>query len=306
MNVEHLKYIIEVAKQGSLREASKKLHISQSAISQSITNVEKELGVKILKRSRMGAEPTEVGKKIIKKAIEVTEKLQEIQIEIDTYRNEVTGSLRIGTVAGAAMYLPKILASYKKDYPNIRIQIIEQSSKAIVDAIKQDELDIGLIGLTKEREEILDVEIELEIVLRGRMVAVVNHSSPLAVGKSITPDQIRKQPLVIYHDDRMWEFINDFSTQFGSLQILFSTNNMDAIRNSIKENLAITIGPDYTVKNDPSIINGEGIALEIANYHHDYPGMAIVWAATKSNTPIVKEPVQKMIQLLQNDYLSHL
>lgn len=51
MNVEHLKYIIEVAKQGSLREASKKLHISQSAISQSITNVEKELGVKILKRS---------------------------------------------------------------------------------------------------------------------------------------------------------------------------------------------------------------------------------------------------------------
>ncbi|MGG0670726.1 LysR family transcriptional regulator [Sporosarcina koreensis] len=303
MKIEQLEYVIEVAKSGSLTEASKKLHISQSALSQSITNLEVELSVKILQRSRMGATPTEAGKQIIKKAMEALEKLREIKEEADAYADNITGELRIGTVPGTAMYLPKILSSYKADYPNIQIQVTEKSSQAIVDDIKQDKLDIGLIGLTREGTEKRDKEIELEVVLRGKMVAVVNKHSPLAFAESITSEEIRKQSLVIYNDDRMWEFINDFSAQFGPLHILFTTNNMDAIRNSVMENLAITIGPDYTVKNDPYVMNGEGVPLIIADYEHDYPGMAVVWSSPKRDSPIVKVPVQKTIQMMQSQCL---
>lgn len=303
MKIEQLEYVIEVAKSGSLTEASKKLHISQSALSQSITNLEVELSVKILQRSRMGATPTEAGKQIIKKAMEALEKLREIKEEADAYADNITGELRIGTVPGTAMYLPKILSSYKADYPNIQIQVTEKSSQAIVDDIKQDKLDIGLIGLTREGTEKRDKEIELEVVLRGKMVAVVNKHSPLAFAESITSEEIRKQSLVIYNDDRMWEFINDFSAQFGPLHILFTTNNMDAIRNSVMENLAITIGPDYTVKNDPYVMNGEGVPLIIVDYEHDYPGMAVVWSSPKRDSPIVKVPVQKTIQMMQSQCL---
>jgi DNA-binding transcriptional LysR family regulator len=101
----------------------------------------------------------------------------------------------------------------------------------------------------------------------------------------------------------MWEFINDFSAQFGPLHILFTTNNMDAIRNSVMENLAITIGPDYTVKNDPYVMNGEGVPLIIADYEHDYPGMAVVWSSPKRDSPIVKVPVQKTIRMMQSQCL---
>ena len=143
MNIDQLEYVIEVAKSGSLTDASKRLHISQSALSQSITNLENELGVKILQRSRMGATPTEAGKQIIKKAMEALEKLQEIKEEAGAYAATINGNLRIGTVAGTAGYLPKIVSSYKADYPNIQIQVTEKSSQAIVEDLKQDRLDIG-------------------------------------------------------------------------------------------------------------------------------------------------------------------
>ncbi|MGY0692745.1 hypothetical protein ACW2QC_08105 [Virgibacillus sp. FSP13] len=70
--------------------------------------------------------------------------------------------------------------------------------------------------------------------------------------------------------------INDLTTQFGPADILFSTNNLDAIRNAVLENLAITIAPDYTVKNDPYARTGEIVPIEIANLEQDYPGMALV------------------------------
>ena len=126
-----------------------------------------------------------------------------------------------------------------------------------------------------------DKEIELEVVLRGKMVAVVNKNSPLSFAESVTSEEIRKQLLVLHNDDRMWEFINDYSSQFGPLRILFTTNNIDAIRNAVLENLAITIGPDYTVKDDPYVKNGQGIPLTLADYEHDYPGIAVVWATAK-------------------------
>ena len=303
MNIDQLEYVIEVAKSGSLTDASKKLHISQSAISQSITNLENELGVKILQRSRMGATPTEAGKQIIKKAMEALEKLQEIKEEAGAYAATINGNLRIGTVAGTAGYLPKIVSSYKADYPNIQIQVTEKSSQAIVEDLKQDRLDIGLIGLTMDRKEMQDKEIELEVVLRGKMVAVVNKNSPLSFAESVTSEEIRKQLLVLHNDDRMWEFINDYSSQFGPLRILFTTNNIDAIRNAVLENLAITIGPDYTVKDDPYVKNGQGIPLTLADYEHDYPGIAVVWATAKRDLPNVKVPAQKMIQMMQSHYL---
>ncbi|WP_106498008.1 LysR family transcriptional regulator [Lentibacillus sp. Marseille-P4043] len=293
MNIEQLRYIAEVAKLGSLSVAQQ-LHITQSAISQSITNLEAELGVKIFNRSRLGATPTDMGYKIIKKALETLEKLEEIKLEADMSLNLVGGKLRLGTIPSPLMYLPKTLSSFKEDYPNIQIEIAEKASQAIIDDIKQDRLDIGLIGLSREGKEMRDEDIVFEIVLRGKMIAAASKQSPLAFTKSVTPQEIRNYLLVIYNDDRMWEFINDLTTQFGAADILFSTNNLDAIRNAVIENLAITIAPDYTVKNDPYARTGEIVPIEIANLEQDYPGMALVWSKTKSSTAIIRNFVSRL------------
>lgn len=77
MNIEQLLYIVEVAKYSSLSIAAQNLHVTQSNISQSITNLEKELGIKVLKRSRgHGAVPTDEGRIILKLAYEVQKNLR--------------------------------------------------------------------------------------------------------------------------------------------------------------------------------------------------------------------------------------
>lgn len=66
MNLEQLMYVVELSKSKSLSEAAANLHISQSALSQSITSLEKELGLKLFRRARTGTLPTAEGASIIK------------------------------------------------------------------------------------------------------------------------------------------------------------------------------------------------------------------------------------------------
>jgi|SRR5690625_1136521 len=293
MNVDQLTYIVEVAKAGSLSGAAEKLYITQSAISQSITNLELELGVKIFERSRNGAVPTNIGNSIIKKAIETLEKVEEKKIEANVDYTYMSGELRLGTIPSPLMYLPKTLASFKKDYPHIKIEVAEKASQDIIDDITEDKLDIGLVGLSMEGEEFRNEDIDIKVVLRGKMIVAASKHSPFAFAESITPEEIQKSPLVIYDDDRMWEFIDIIEATFGKTDILFSTNNLDAIRNAVMENLAITIAPDYTIKNDPYVLANEVVPIKIAHLKQDYPGMALVWSTSRM-TPVIKNFMNRL------------
>ncbi|MFJ8527537.1 LysR family transcriptional regulator [Bacillus sp. NPDC094106] len=71
MNLEQMEYIKEISRTQSISLAAKNLHVSQAAVSQSISLLERELGVKLFIRSRLGTTPTKEGKNIIRKALEI-------------------------------------------------------------------------------------------------------------------------------------------------------------------------------------------------------------------------------------------
>lgn len=298
MNLEQLTYIVEVAETESLSVASENIHVTQSAISQSITNLEKKLGVKIFQRSRSGTIPTEAGGKVIQKAIEILGKMEELQIEANADWFGENEKLRLGTIPSPLMYLPKTLASFKKDYPSIQMEIAEQSSQTIIDDIAEDKLDIGLVGLSQGGREFKQEDIEIQVVLRGKMIVAASKQSALAAKSSMTASHIQQFPLVIYDDDRLWEFVDELSAQFGKVDVLFSTNNLDAIRNAVKANLAITIAPDYTIKNDVAAESSQIVPVEIAGLQQDYPGMALVWSKSRSTRTI-----RNFISRLKTDML---
>ena len=88
MNIEQMKYVIEIAKEGSISKAAKKLHLSASAISQSIAQLEEELAIPIFERSQKGMEPTKEGRLIISKSFEIVQKVLELENELESQKME--------------------------------------------------------------------------------------------------------------------------------------------------------------------------------------------------------------------------
>lgn len=281
-----------MAKTGSLSVASQKLHVTQSAISQSITNLETELGVKIFKRSRLGAEPTSEGKPIIRRAYEVLDKIRELKEEADMHTNLISGELRLATVPGPMPFLIKTLSTFKKDYPNIHIEITEKGTREIIDDIRQNKLDIGVI--TMKEDKVKEESIGIEVLFRGKMKAAVSRNSPLALSESLTHKELQKQPFVLYKEDSVKWFIDDFVAKYGPVDILFWTNNLDAIRTAIMDGLAITVGSEFVIKNDPFIIQGEGVTLDIVDYEKANMCLGLVRSEKKQISMITNNFIREL------------
>lgn len=224
-----------------------------------------------------------------------------------TSGNLIEGKLRIGTIPGSSLFFPKILANYKQRYPNVKVDLIEKSSQEIIDDIKRGRIEVGLIGLTREGTELTDPRLHAKVIYRGEMILAVSTNSSLANKKSITPEEIQQHPLVIYNDDRLWEFIHYFSKKFGDVNILYTTNNLDTVRNTVLEDLAITIGPDYTINSDFHVINRSIVPIPIKGFNLDYPGMALAYSKSHKRSSYIDDFIQKLtahIKLIQAEVLN--
>ncbi|AWV34918.1 LysR family transcriptional regulator [Paenibacillus sp. FSL H7-0716] len=246
MNLEQCENIVEVAKIGSLTKAAQNRHITLSAMSQSITMLEAELGVTLFIRSRgQKAVPTAEGNAIISKANEVLMKVNELKEEAQIYSDTLSGHLKIATIPGPMHLMVKVISSFKADFPNVKIEIFEKGPKEILDNVLQDEMDIGLM-VSPEGMPDTYKGVKFERLMEGKIVVGVHPHSPLALNSILTPDQLVGQTLVLYDDPYIKDYVERYLSGYGPINLLFVSNNTRAIENAVAEGLAITIGLDYS------------------------------------------------------------
>ncbi|GIP21207.1 LysR family transcriptional regulator [Paenibacillus sp. J22TS3] len=246
MNLEQLEYIVEIAKTGSLTGAARNAHVTLPAISQALSSLEEELGLSLFSRARgQGAVPTAEGLVIIGKAAEIIHQIQEIREEAQSYTNSLSGELRIGTIPGPMHLIVDVVAQFKKDFPKVKITLVEKGPKEIMEDLTHHRIDIGLMVLF-EHFSLSGSGLKFEKLLEGNIVAAVSKRSPIALCRKMTPEKLLTQTLVLYDDDYIKWYMERFIGQFGSPEILFTTNNTQAIQNAVRDGIAITIGLDYS------------------------------------------------------------
>lgn len=266
MNIEQLLYIIEVSKHSSLTIAAQNLHVTQSTISQSITSLEKELGIKILNRSRgHGAVPTDEGRIILKLAYGVLRKIEEIKETANLFNSMEVGELRLSSLPGLTTFLVKAIATFRHEHPHVNVEVSEKSGSAVIEDIRQHKTDIGLITYSTD----LNINMEgiaFETLLEGKQKVYVSKHSSLACLDTLTPQDILDQTLVTYNGEFMQYFVQDFFNNYKPLKTLFTSNNMDGVLQAILESVAITFAPDFVMKNYPPVINGDIIPIDLVNH----------------------------------------
>jgi DNA-binding transcriptional LysR family regulator len=267
MNIEQFEYIIKVAEMRSISNASESLHISQAGISMAITSLEKELGIKIFKRSRSGTIPTEEGMEIIQKAYEVMSKLEEIKESAQLQTSTMEKELRLSSTQGLFLtVLPKSLALFKKKYPNVKILMDEKGGQEVIHDVLNNKIDIGLLNIPKEKQ--YEEELQYQSLIEANVMVSVSKNSPLANRKNISPEELINQSLVVYNGPKMKAFIQAFFNQYGEMDILFYTNNTEIIKKTVAEGLAISFSYDIGLGNDPYYLSGELVPIPFANQNN--------------------------------------
>jgi len=296
MQIEQLEYVIEVAKERTISNASKNLHVTQSAISQSISSLEEELGVTLFNRSRTGSIPTEEGRKVIEKGYEILKIIQELKEDLQLDKETIKGELKLASSPTFMTYLLNPLAKYKEDYPPVDIEMKEQETQEVINSVKKHRIDIGIIANHNGLKDLTeDLDFKPFTLLKGEMQVYVNKNSPLAIYDTITPQQLINQTIVMYNGDYVKWFVNDFVERIGPLKVLFSSNNTDVIRKAVLNNLAITFSPNWYIQNSEIQYKDRIKMIRITN--HD--PSKIIYGMVYSKKKVLPAAAVKFIQYLE-------
>jgi DNA-binding transcriptional LysR family regulator len=271
MNFEQMEYIKEIISTKSISLAAQNLHISQSAISQSLVQLEKELEVKLFKRSRIGTIPTEDGRNIIRKALEIVRKVEEIKTEAQIINSSLKGELKIAfSPSSLAGFLPYALSSFKRDFPQIKINLIETYRNTIIEKINNNIIDLGFIPINKHtKKETLDNVNCKYLDYGGEMKIILSKNSPLAYGDTVSIEDLFNYPIVIYSSEFCEKLLKPLKKKNVFINVLFTTTNSELIKKTVAEGLAFSILPSSMLIDDPYVESQRIVPISLIDYEFD-------------------------------------
>lgn len=200
MKLSQLRNLVAVAEAGSVRQASRNLNISQSAVTKSIKQLEADLGVELLHRASHGVVPTAAGQAIIMRAKVVEAELRQARNDVDTVQSGTGGEIRISASPSVATgLLPRTIVSFRRSRPNVNIQIEEGVYPDQLPDLRNGNLDFA-ICLVPER--LNEEGLEFEVLLKDRLTPAVRVDHPLGAQFGLKLEDLIDREWVIYRRGR--------------------------------------------------------------------------------------------------------
>lgn len=188
-----LRYFSEVARTGSLRQASDAYFVAPSAISRQISNLEKELGVELFERSSRGMVLTEAGQLTLQFVRESSTNIDRFRAMIEDLSQLRRGTVNLAVVEGTtSTFLPSVIAAFGQRYPGVRFNVMAVGTHQVAERVACDAADIGLAFNMPSREDLL---------LLGRitqpMHAIFRLGHFLHTGQALSMAQLDQVPIAV-------------------------------------------------------------------------------------------------------------
>lgn len=193
MTIIQLEYLLAVANYGSFSLAAEKCFVTQPSLSMQVKNLEEELGVIVLDRSKKPVLPTDAGLAVIRQAKEAVQAFAMVREVVSDLQNEISGTLRLGVIPTIAPYLPhRFIPDFVRKCPKVELQIREMMTGNIIRALDRDMLDAAIMAGGTSPEGIREEEL-----FNDRFFAYVSTDHPLCQRSNIRIEDIDVRHLLL-------------------------------------------------------------------------------------------------------------
>ena len=159
ISTKQLTYALAVEKTLHFKKAAELCHISQSALSTSLNELESQLGLQIFERDNRKVLVTPIGKEVLTRARSIIQQVEELQRLGDSQKAPLSFPMSIGIIPTIAPFLlPKILPLISQRYPEAQLNIVEQQSHVLVDMVRTGEIDTAVLALPFPCDGLLTME----------------------------------------------------------------------------------------------------------------------------------------------------
>jgi len=232
-----LKAFVAVVDQGGFTAASRRLGLSQPAVSRAVATLEKELGLRLLVRSRDGLSLTEAGSLALTHAREAARHLSLMHTEIAALAGEITGTLSLASLPSVTgtLVAPQ-LQTFTERHPAVTMRLLEGSEQEVRDWLDQGAAEAGVVSLPIKG-------LAVAVLGEQEMVAAVPADNRLADWTEVNYAELAKEPF-IRSTGGCAEVYTPVARRAGvEFDVAFEAREMSAVLEIVRAGLGVSIVP---------------------------------------------------------------
>jgi DNA-binding transcriptional LysR family regulator len=284
MQIESLKVFCDLAETESFTKAAQINSITQSAVSQQISSLERQFKSLLIERSkkrfrltREGQVLYEYSKQILNTFDSMTNRLQEI-------KDIVSGTIRVATIYSIGLHdLPPYLKKFLKTYATVNVHVEYRRSNQVYDDVLSNIVDLGLVAYPSK-----DAKLEVVPLRKDLLVLIAHPQHPLAKGKVVRLRDLSGQKFIGFEPDIPTRRAIDkiLKDENVNVNVVMEFDNIETVKRAVEIDAGVAIVPVGTVTQEVSKNTLAAITMEDAQF---YRPLAAIYKKNKVLSPAIKQ-----------------
>ena len=289
VEVRHLRLVAAVAGVGSLTRAGDQLHLTQSALSHQLRDIESRLGAALFLRVGKRLVLTPAGERLLTSAKDVLERLRQTEHDIRTMGRDRAGVLRITTECYTCYHwLPPLLLRYRRKFPRVEVRIDVEATRRPIEMLLAGKLDLAIISST-----VNDRRLVSRPLFSDELVVIASRRHRFAQQTHVKIAEMRDETLFIYPPREESRVLQDVLLPAGAAPARIEEVTLtEAITELVKAGLGVAVLARWAVQ--PLVDAGTLVARPLTAR-----GLRREWRAVMPKDLASIDYVREFIDLLQ-------
>ncbi|RKR81484.1 LysR family transcriptional regulator for metE and metH [Mucilaginibacter gracilis] len=261
ISLHHFRLIETISKEGTLTKSALTLHLTQSALSHQLKELERIMGTEMFTRQGKMMQLTENGTRFLQSAEKILAEIKSLEEDISNFKSGKTGKLNISTQSYTAYHwLPGIIKSFNCVSPDTNIHILSEASKRPLEYLLRGDLDVAIV-----RTQMTNAKITYVPVILDRLMVVMCKDNELAKKSVFEIADFGNTELIMPSYDASYQDTPLIEHMIQAHHIKLKNHHRihytDTTINMVEANLGIGIMPDWIVK--PYLRNHNIVAIPV-------------------------------------------
>ncbi|MHB8519991.1 MAG: LysR family transcriptional regulator [Limisphaerales bacterium] len=284
MQIESLKMFCDLAETESFTKAAQINDVTQSAVSQQITSLERQFKSMLIERSKKRFRLTREGEVLYDYSKQIIETYESLQSKVQEIKDVISGTIRVATIYSIGLhYLPPYLKKYLKTYPMVNVHVEYRRSNHVYEDVYGNVADLGLVAYPTR-----DNRLEIVPLREDRLVLICHPQHPFTKSKSVKLANLSGQKFIGFEPDIPTRKAIDRILKAHSVQVqnVMEFDNVETVKRAVEIDAGVSIVPESTVAQEVS--NQTLVQLEIEDADFSRP-LAAIYKKNKFLSRAIKQ-----------------
>jgi DNA-binding transcriptional LysR family regulator len=284
MQIESLKVFCDLAETESFTKAAQINSVTQSAVSQQISSLERIFKSLLIERSKKRFRLTREGQVLYDYSKQIIQTYESLHSKLQELKDIISGTIRVATIYSIGLHdLPPYIKKFMKNYPTVNIHVEYRRANQVYEDVFSNVVDLGLVAYP-----IKDSKLEIVALRKEPLVLICHPQHPFARQKAIKLKQLVDQKVIGFEPDiPTRKALDKILREYGvDVKHVMEFDNVETVKRAVEIDAGVSIVPLGTVTQEVNKLTLAAVEIEDGEF---FRPLAAIYKKNKVLSPAMKQ-----------------